>query len=110
MRKLSPLFLALISLISILSSAQQIKLIPEPKEIKPGGKPFVITAATRIVLSRAHVKEDRVAAEMLADEIESARGKRLQIATELPATATNAIVLTRLSDQATTRRLERAGL
>jgi hexosaminidase len=101
----------LIFILKSASVAQHIKLIPEPKEIRTGVKPFLITASTRIVVNSNHLKEDRFAAEVLADEIESTTHRRPRITGgSTLAAVPNAIFLTRLNDAATERRLQRLGL
>ncbi|MFI5348250.1 MAG: beta-N-acetylhexosaminidase [Elusimicrobiota bacterium] len=54
-------------------------LIPEPKQMRAGRGEFLITAATRIEIGAADAAEDRVAAEMLAQEIESVTHRRVPI-------------------------------
>src|SRR3954470_5938981 len=55
------------------SAADKLPLLPQPKRVeqKDDGA-FVVTKATKIVLSAKTAKADRVAADMLADEIKSA--------------------------------------
>ena len=79
------------------ASAQDLKLVPEPKQIQKHDGKFVITAGTRIVINNAHRDEDRLAAETLAQEIEAMSGKRLKITTgSLPKSG--AIYLARVED------------
>lgn len=66
---------------SPLASAQDLKLIPEPKQVERRAGSFTVTAGTQIVLGAAHAHEDRTAAEMLAEEIEAASGHKLRITT-----------------------------
>jgi hypothetical protein len=61
--------------------ARELKLIPEPKQAKPGEGQFTVTAKTRVLINSAHADEDRAAAEMLAEEIERATGLKIRIAT-----------------------------
>ncbi len=63
------------------ASAQDLKLIPEPRQVQKREAIFTVDSKTRIVINRAHEKQDRVAAEMLAEEIEKACGKRVKIST-----------------------------
>lgn len=77
--------------------ADQLKLIPYPRQIEQQTGSFRITPSTRIVLSPKYAKEDRVAAEMLAEEIESATGAKPRIVTAAAAPV-GSIRLTRLSD------------
>ena len=61
------------------SPAQELKLIPEPRQVEKRAGRFAVDSKTRIVINRAHERQDRVAAEMLAEEIHSATGKRVKI-------------------------------
>lgn len=61
------------------SPAQELKLIPEPRQVEKRAGRFTVDSKTRIVINRAHERQDRVAAEMLAEEIHSATGKRVKI-------------------------------
>ncbi|HEX7961475.1 MAG TPA: family 20 glycosylhydrolase, partial [Terriglobales bacterium] len=91
--------------------AQHINLVPEVKELKPGAQPFRIAATTRIIVNARYAKEDRLAAETLADEIESATGRRPRIVNAASSSRTaNAILLTRLTDATTRRKLQAHGL
>ncbi|HEX5733228.1 MAG TPA: beta-N-acetylhexosaminidase [Blastocatellia bacterium] len=63
------------------SPAQELKLVPEPRQIEKREGSFTVDSKTRIVINRAHEREDRVAAEMLAEEIHSATGKTVKIST-----------------------------
>jgi hypothetical protein len=63
------------------SPAQELKLIPEPRQVEKRAGRFTVDSKTHIVINRAHEREDRVAAEMLAEEIHSATGKRVKIST-----------------------------
>jgi len=75
--KLAVLFCA----VCLPASAQDLKLLPAPREIKLGEGLFLPTAHTHIVLSQASVEEDRLAAETLAEEIATATDWRLAIST-----------------------------
>ena len=61
------------------AAAQELKLIPEPRQVQKRVGVFTVDSKTRIVINRAHEKQDRVAAEMLAEEIEKASGRRVKI-------------------------------
>ena len=65
-------FTLIAPLFSATALAQHINLVPEVKELKPGAQPFRIAATTRIIVNARYAKEDRIAAETLAEEIESA--------------------------------------
>jgi hypothetical protein len=56
-----------------------LSLIPEPKQVRPGRGAFAVTSATRIEIGAAHAREDRVAAQILAEEIESVTHKKVPI-------------------------------
>jgi hypothetical protein len=60
-------------------AAQELKLIPEPRQAQKREGVFTIDSKTRIVINRAREKQDRLAAEMLAEEIEQACGKKIKI-------------------------------
>jgi hexosaminidase len=78
-------------------AADQLNLIPYPQQVdqKPGT--FKVTATTKIVLSPKYAKEDRTAAEMVAEEIESITGKKPSIVTAATAPA-GSIRLLRISE------------
>ena len=76
--------------------AQQLKLIPYPKQVEPGAGTVTVTSSTRIALTAKHAKADRVAAEMLAEEIQRTTGRKPAIS----AAVANAILLTRLEPRA----------
>lgn len=57
-----------------------LKIVPYPKSVERADGAFAVSASSRIVLSPKFAKEDRVAAEMLAEEIESATGVKVKIA------------------------------
>src|SRR5258708_32565417 len=57
--------------------AQDLKLAPQPRQIDRREGAFLITAKTRIVIHAVHAADDRLAAETLAEEIESATGRRV---------------------------------
>ncbi|HKD92014.1 MAG TPA: beta-N-acetylhexosaminidase [Terriglobales bacterium] len=80
------------------SSANDLRIIPVPREIERGDGVFPISAATRIVLNSKHAKEDRVAAEVIRDEIDSATGHKPVIATAAVAPAGAVIYLARSGD------------
>jgi hexosaminidase len=92
--------------------AQELKLVPEPKQVERREGAFRVGPSVRIVLGEAHSHEDRTAAEMLAEEIYAATGRRVSIATagasELPS---GVIYLARLADSSRLRAaLESKGL
>src|SRR5436190_1529567 len=85
-------------LLCSVAPAQDLKLVPEPKQIQKHDGKFVITANTRIVINNAHRDEDRVAAETLADEIQAMSGKKLKITTAGSLPKSGAIYLARVGD------------
>ena len=94
------------------SAENQLKLIPQPKEIQVHAGRFRVTAATRIVVQLGHQAEDRIAAETLAEEIHNQSGLKLSISGEKtdakPESST--IVLARLEDIKVKRFLASKGL
>lgn len=72
---------AFLLLVGIEVPAQELKLIPEPRQVEKREGAFTVDSKTRIVINRQHERQDRVAAEMLAEEIRSATGKRVKIST-----------------------------
>lgn len=82
-------------------SAQNLKLIPEPREVQKLEGNFTISSKTRIVINKAHAEEDRAAAETLADEIEAATGHKLKIDTARSMPKTGAVYLARVGDDRT---------
>ena len=77
---------------------QDLKLVPEPKQVQKQEGAFNITSKTRIVINAAHAEEDRTAAETIAEEIESASGLKIKITTARSAPKSNAIYLARAGD------------
>ncbi|HWR14550.1 MAG TPA: beta-N-acetylhexosaminidase [Terriglobales bacterium] len=75
----------------------ELKLIPYPRQVDKAKGQFVVSGTTSIILSPKHAKSDKIAAEMLAEEIESVTGKKPRVVTAAVAPA-NSIRLTRLSD------------
>jgi len=72
---------ALLCLLCLHASAQELKLLPAPRQVKIGEGTFLLTANTRIVVSQASAEEDRLAAETLAEEVEAATNWKLPIST-----------------------------
>src|SRR6266404_8519750 len=92
---------------AIAAGAQDLKLIPEPRQVEKKSGAFPIGATTRIVVNSGHGAEDRVAAETIADEIESATGHRPAISNAAALPAGAVIYLTRIGDRS---RLDAAKL
>jgi hexosaminidase len=88
--------LAAVVLCAASVAAQDLKLIPYPKQVQRGEGQVTVTADTRIVLNPAHARQDRVAADMLAADIEAATGRKPRISTGHGG----AIYLTRLEAKA----------
>lgn len=80
------------------ASAQDLRLVPEPKQAQKREGRFTITPKTRIVINAAHAEEDRTAAETLVEEIEAATGTKLKIATARSMPTSGAIYLARVGD------------
>lgn len=86
-------------------AAQELHLLPQPREIQQTSESFPVSAATRIVVGRAHAAEDRVAAEMLAEEIAQYTGRTpaITVTPGMPAVMRNVIYLVRWEDDARAR-------
>ncbi|HKP88141.1 MAG TPA: beta-N-acetylhexosaminidase [Blastocatellia bacterium] len=80
------------------AAGQELKLVPEPKQTERREGALNITAKTRIVINTARAKEDRLAAETIAEEIESATGHKVKITTARSAPKSNAVYLVRVGD------------
>ncbi|HEX8091596.1 MAG TPA: beta-N-acetylhexosaminidase [Blastocatellia bacterium] len=91
--------------VSLTVSAQGLKLVPEPKQVQMREGAFIITPEVRIVINSARAKEDAMAAETLAEEIEAATGRRIKITASRSMPKSNAIYLGRTGDD---RRLAEA--
>src|SRR5215467_11945866 len=72
-----------VTTLSAAAPAKDLRLIPQPKQIKQRDRFFNVTGKTRIVIHTAHTDNDRTAAEMLADEIDTATGVKLRITISL---------------------------
>ncbi len=79
-------------------AAQDLKLVPEPKQIQKHEGTFIITSKTRIVINAGHADDDRTAAETLSEEIEAATGLKLKISTARSMPKSGAIYLARVGD------------
>jgi hexosaminidase len=95
----------------------QLKLIPEPKEVRVQEGSFHVRPKTRILVEFGHQAEDRIAAETLAEEIHDQSGLKLNITGarseskhEAPKEAGDVIVLARLQDRRVRQFLELQGL
>src|SRR6202051_3992471 len=94
----------------------QLKLIPEPKEVRVQEGSFHVGPTTRILVEFGHQAEDRLAAETLAEEIHDQSGLKLSIAgaraesKQESQQERGAIVLARLQDRQVRKYLESKGL
>ncbi|HEV2387261.1 MAG TPA: beta-N-acetylhexosaminidase [Candidatus Acidoferrales bacterium] len=86
--------------------AQSLPLVPQPRQVKLLAGRFVLTRKTRIVLTHAAAARDRVAAEMLAGDIERLSGWKLKIATARSLPRSRGIIFLGRAGQ--DRRLDRA--
>jgi hexosaminidase len=88
-------------------SAQELHLLPQPREIKQTQSSFPVGAQTRIVVARTHAAEDTGAAETLAEEIASYTGRKstITVAPAMPAVMHNVIYLARWEDDSRVRTL-----
>jgi len=91
---------------------QQLKLVPEPKEVQLRDGDFRVGPGTRISVELGHQAEDRIAAETLAEEIVDQAGLKLDIVAAKAGGKTEggAIVLARLQDASVRRFLASKGL
>jgi hexosaminidase len=85
-------------LVPVRASAQELRLVPEPKHVQRHEGNFTITSKTRLVINAAHADEDRTGAETIAEEIEAAIGQKLKIITSKSMPRSNAIYLARIAD------------
>ncbi|MDD5542070.1 MAG: family 20 glycosylhydrolase [Acidobacteriia bacterium] len=83
--------------------AEDVHLIPHPREVQVTGKNFSIDRNTRIELGNAKDSEDRFAAEQLAEEILLATGHRPSIG-PLRGKTKNVIALIRADSNAASTR------
>ena len=91
--------------LSLPLAGQELHLLPQPREIQQTQSSFPVDARTRIVVARAHAAEDKVAAEMLAEEIALYTGRKpsITLAPGMPAVMRNVIYLVRWEDDARAR-------
>jgi hypothetical protein len=93
------------------AAAQDLNLVPQPREVHPAAGEFRLAATTRILVG-PRLPDDRFAANLLADDLKRLSGRTPAIATAraLPA-AGSVIYLARLdADAALRSRLRRARL
>jgi len=90
----------------------QLKLIPEPKEVQLHSGSFRVKPTTRILVEFGHQAEDRIAAETLAEEIHDQSGLSISItgARAQAKQARSTIELARLQDGRVKHFLELRGL
>ena len=89
-----------------------LKLEPQPKELQLREGGFQVGPQTKIFVQLGHQAEDRIAAETLAEEVESQSGLQLNIFGMKAAgkAEDGAIVLVRLEDERVRHFLARNGL
>src|ERR1700723_1701824 len=92
--------------------ADQLELIPAPKEVQMHTGRFRVRPTTRILVEFGHQAEDRIAAETLAEEIHDQSGLKLTIAGERAKSKeeSSTITLARLQDRRVKEFLESKGL
>jgi hexosaminidase len=78
--------------------AEESKITPPVKVVQKREGSFVITTKTRIIIHAAHAGEYRTAAELIAEEIESAAGFKPRITTARSAPRSGAIYIARVRD------------
>ena len=78
----------------------QLKLIPEPKEVQQHEGSFRVRPTTRILVEFGHQSEDSIAAETLAEEIHDQSGLKVSItgSKEKARQVRSTIALARLQD------------
>src|SRR5580658_7159702 len=93
-------------------TADQLKLIPAPKEVRLQQGGFRVKPTTRILVEFGHQEEDRIAAETLAEEIQDQSGLKVSItgSKEKAKEVRSAIVLARLQDRSVRDFLASKGL
>src|SRR5580658_10188223 len=93
-------------------TADQLKLIPAPKEVRLQQGGFRVKPTTRILVEFGHQEEDRIAAETLAEEIQDQSGLKVSItgSKEKTREVRSAIVLARLQDRSVRDFLVSKGL
>ena len=64
-------------LLTTWTAAQDLQLIPEPREVQRQSGAFEVTAAVRLVVGAKHAGEDRFAAETIAEEIARQTGRKV---------------------------------
>jgi hexosaminidase len=92
--------------------ADDLKLIPQPKEVRLQQGGFRVRPTTRILVEFGHQAEDRIAAETLAEEIHDQSGLQVSItgSKDKARPVRSAIVLARLLDRSVRDFLESKGL
>ncbi len=125
MKKQVAVFLPLIFIVLLLTPVifaatpgpdSELKLIPEPKEVRVQQGSFHVRPTTRILVEFGHQEEDRIAAETLAEEIHDQSGLTLSItgakaeSKQESKQEEGAIVLARLQDKKVHEFLESKGL
>jgi hexosaminidase len=90
----------------------QLKLIPQPKEVQLYAGGFRVRPTTRILVEFGHQAEDRIAAETLAEEIHDQSGMKVSItgSREKTRQVRSTIVLARLQDRSVKEFLQSKGL
>jgi hypothetical protein len=109
---LVPFFLLSLITAETPSTENQLKLIPQPKEVQLHAGSFRVKPTTKILVEFGHQSEDRIAAETLAEEIRDQSGLKISITGEKSEAkqAPSTIVLARLQDQRVKEFLASKGL
>src|SRR6202161_871691 len=81
---LVPFFLLSLIAAETPSTENQLKLIPQPKEVQLHAGSFRVKPTTKILVEFGHQSEDRIAAETLAEEIHDRSGLKVSITGEKP--------------------------
>ena len=110
------LCLAAANAVAAVGAENQLKLIPEPKEVRVQEGKFRVRPTTKIIVEFGHQSEDRIAAETLAEEIHDRSGLTLNIdgaraeSRKESQQESGSIVLARLTDRKVRQFLESKGL
>ncbi len=118
MKKRAFFLLAVLLLLVPVMSAEtpgpenQLKLIPQPKEVQQHEGSFRVRPTTRILVEFGHQSEDSIAAETLAEEIHDQSGLKVSItgSKEKARQVRSTIALARLQDRSVREFLESKGL
>ncbi len=91
--------------------AQQPQVIPQPRELEAKAAPFKVASNLQIVLAARAAKDDRWAAQKLAEELKTATGRRFPIGGAAQRAAGSPVILLgRIDQPAVVRALKKANV